>query len=532
MHRSAQHPHATPRSSHKAAARAARLQARQQGASLQAALTAQVTLTAQEHHSEEAVDVDTNTADVNANTAIDTQPTAWPSQVQTQIQIPQVISALSFALDLTEGQPMGHAARTCMIGMRLAKAIDLPQTAQEDLYYALLLKDAGCSSNASKVFHILGTDDIAAKNATKMLDWRRVGWGQMRYLLERTFPSRSTPERLRAIFDIARHRKQQTRDLINIRCERGAQIAERIGLAASTSHAIYSLDEHWDGGGYPDGLQGDQIPIMGRILNLAQTLEVFYTAHGPRAAIHIARKRSGRWFDPELVKAARTLAKKGDLWRGLESGDALAQVVAMEPPQRYLVASDTTIDNICAAFADVIDAKSHFTYSHSTGVMRAAVGMAQTFGLDPATTTLIRRAALLHDVGKLSVPNTVLEKPGKPTPEEWEMIRKHPYYTHAILSRITGFEQLAEVAASHHEKLNGSGYYRGLAGPQLSRPARILMVADIFDALAADRPYRAALPLDNVFKILRNETPHELDLDCFEALRYFVDRSGQMRQAM
>ena len=456
---------------------------------------------------------------------------APPSTDAPGIQISQVISALSFALDLTEGQLMGHAARTCMLGMRLAKALGMTETEQHDLYYALLLKDAGCSSNASKMFHILGTDEISAKGATKTLDWRNVGWGQIRYVLERARPGRPMSERLRTIFDIALHRKRQTEQLIQIRCERGAQIAWRIGLSSDTSNAIYSLDEHWDGGGYPDGLRGAQIPAMARILNLAQTLEVFYSAHGPKAAMRIARQRSRTWFDPEMVRAARSLAKKGELWRGLDAEDVLAHVVAMEPKEgatpSSVEANEATLDNICEAFAEVIDAKSHYTYSHSVGVAQAAVGIARTMGMDANTVTMIRRASLLHDLGKLSVPNSILEKSGKLTQPEWERVRKHPYYTHEILRRITGFEELTEIAASHHEKLNGAGYYRNLTGAQLSRPARVLMVADIFDALVADRPYRAAMPLEQVFRILRNETPHALDVACFEALVYWVERNAQ-----
>ncbi|HEX4021962.1 MAG TPA: HD domain-containing phosphohydrolase [Acidobacteriaceae bacterium] len=448
-----------------------------------------------------------------------------------QIQISQLISALSFALDLTEGQPMGHAVRSCMLGMRLAAATGLPETEQEDLYYALLLKDAGCSSNASKMFHILGTDEIAAKNATKTLDWRKVGLGQIRYVLQRTRTGRPMGERLRAMWDIALHRKQQTQHLVQIRCERGAHIARRIGLAMDTSTAIYSLDEHWDGGGYPNGLRGQSIPVMARILNLAQTLEVFHRAYGPEAAIAVARKRSGRWFDPELVRVARTLAKDGSLWQGIRAEDALAEVVAMEPERRILQGGEASLNNVCEAFAEVIDAKSHFTYSHSTGVTAAAMGIARTMGMDAETVTTIRRAALLHDVGKLSVPNAILEKPGKLTAEEWRVVRKHPYYTHEILRRIEGFEELTEIAAAHHEKLDGSGYYRGYTAEQLTLPMRILVVADIFDALAAERPYREGLPLEKVFSIMSGDTPHALDAECFEALVYWAGRQASATQA-
>lgn len=438
------------------------------------------------------------------------------------IEISQLISALSFALDLTEGQPMGHAARACMLGMRLAQTAGLEERAMEDLYYALLLKDAGCSSNASKMFHLLGTDEIRAKYATKTLDWRRIGPAQLRCLLASVGTGRPLRERARAMFDIVLHSKEQTHELIHMRCERGAHIASRIGLSGETSKAIYCLDEHWDGGGHPGGLGGEAIPRMARILNLAQTLEVFHATQGPEAAIEVARQRSGRWFDPELVKVAIALDKNGQLWQGLEMEDALAEVVRMEPARSYLESSESTLDNICEAFAEVIDAKSHYTYNHSTGVTGAAVGIAKRMGLSAATVTLIRRAALLHDVGKLSVPNTILEKAGPLTPEEWDCVRRHPYYTYAVLSRITGFEELAEIAAAHHEKLDGSGYYRGLTAEQLTLPARILAVADIYDALASERPYRPALPLETVFELLDEETQRALDASCVEALREFV----------
>ncbi len=439
-----------------------------------------------------------------------------------EIQISQLISALSFALDLTEGQPMGHAARACMIGIRLADAIHLGEKEQEDLYYALLLKDAGCSSNASKMFQILGTDEIDAKGATKTLDWRQVKLPQIRYLLARVRTGSPWRERAAAMLHVAVHSKQQTHELIHIRCERGAYIAGRIGLAKDTARAIYCLDEHWDGGGYPEGLRGHAIPVMARIMNLAQTLEVFHATYGSQAAMRIARRRSGRWFDPELVKAAVSLDKGGQLWQGLDDTDAVAQVVALKPALGRLKADDASLENICEAFAEVIDAKSNYTYSHSTGVTQAAVGIAVIMGLSRAKVTLIRRAALLHDIGKLSVPNSILEKPGKLTADEWECVRKHPYYTYAILGRVAGFQDLAEIAAAHHEKLDGSGYYRGLKAEQLSLPARILAVADIYDALAADRPYRSALPLEKVFDILRRDTPHALDADCVEALIHSI----------
>jgi putative nucleotidyltransferase with HDIG domain len=183
-----------------------------------------------------------------------------------------------------------------------------------------------------------------------------------------------------------------------------------------------------------------------------------------------------------------------------------------------LAQGDVSLDAICQAFAQIVDAKSPFTYNHSNGVANGAVAMARRLGFDAARILFIRHAALLHDLGKMAVSNTILEKPGKPDDAEWQILREHPAHTWTILRSVRGFEDLSEVAASHHEKLNGKGYHRGLNAEQLSTEARILVVADIFDALSAKRPYRDALPLETVFEIMRKDIPHALDAPCFEAL--------------
>ena len=219
------------------------------------------------------------------------------------IRVSEVISSLSFALDLTEGQPLGHSIRSCVFGMHIAKEIGLPLEAQGDLYYALLMKDAGCSTNASRMFQILGTDDIQAKRDVKTTDWTRVGWESLEYALSHVRTGAPFLERVRALFDLALHHKQNSQQMVQIRCERGAAIARRIGLSDATASAIHSLDELWNGAGHPNGLRGKEIPLLARILSLAQTVDVFYSAYDAAAAVKVAQERSGRWFDPDLVKA-------------------------------------------------------------------------------------------------------------------------------------------------------------------------------------------------------------------------------------
>ena len=437
----------------------------------------------------------------------------------TQLRMSDLISALSYALDLTEGQPMGHAVKCCLLSMRLADILQLPVQQRSDLYYATLLKDAGCSSNAARMYDILGGDERKAKQEIKSTDWTRVTFDGLEYLLRNVMPGRSRLERVFAIASVATSREAQTRELINMRCDRGAQIARKIGFSEATTSAIYSLDEHWNGKGFPAGRKGLDIPLFSRIMNLCQTLEVFVTLNGVSDAFQVLRDRSGSWFDPDIVRAAGELEKEAELWTIIEEDRVREAVIDLEPISVSLYADETKLDNVCEAFASVIDIKSPYTHSHSRGVTSVAVAITQRLALPEDQVTLVRRAALLHDIGKLSVPNNILDKPGKLTAAEWETVRLHPYYTQRILERIRGFQHLAFVASSHHERLDGSGYFRNLRTTQIPPASRAIAVADVYDALSSKRPYRSALAKSEVFQIMALDVPHALDADCFAALK-------------
>jgi putative nucleotidyltransferase with HDIG domain len=289
-------------------------------------------------------------------------------------------------------------------------------------------------------------------------------------------------------------------------------------MSEATAAAIHSLDEHWDGGGYPESRRGEEIPLLARVMNVSQTLEVFAHRHGPRTAVQAISHRSGRWFDPQVVRVARSLESEESLWNQVQGSDAREQVLRMEPGIA-LPASPERIDSICHAFAQVIDTKSPYTFHHSLGVAEAAAAIAERMVLSPQTCTLVRRAALLHDIGKLSVSNAILEKPGKLTPEEWFVMRMHPVHTKTILSKIRSFDHLACVAGAHHERLDGTGYPEGLQADAMTLPARIIAVADVYQALSEKRPYRESLPADVVFGIMDRDIPARLDGDCLSALK-------------
>jgi putative nucleotidyltransferase with HDIG domain len=434
------------------------------------------------------------------------------------LRVAEVVSALSQALDLGSGAPRWHSVRSCILGLRIAEELRLEERLQAELYYALLLKDAGCSGNASKIYNALGSDDIAAKRDVKKTDWTRTSWETLQYALTHVAPGKPFLERVRTALRLAGSQNQHRREVTAIRCERGAHMARLMGLPEGTAEGIGGLDEHWNGAGHPDGLRGDAIPLTSRIMLVAETLDVFYTSAGRQRSLEVIQRRSRKWFDPGVVKAACSLAKRQKLWTGLETENPLPLALSLEPGQRMLEQGDISLDAVCQAFAQIVDAKSPFTYNHSNGVANAAVVIARRLDFQPERVLFIRHAALLHDLGKMAVSNSILEKAGKPDDAEWQVLREHPAHTWTILRSVKGFEELSEVAASHHEKLNGRGYHRGLCAEQLSTEARILVVADIFDALSAQRPYREALPLEKVFGIMRQDVPHALDAACVEAL--------------
>jgi putative nucleotidyltransferase with HDIG domain len=449
------------------------------------------------------------------------------------IRLSDVVSALSTALDLTEGQPMGHAIRSCIIGMRIAEELQLPAQECSDLYYALLLKDSGCSTNAARMHQILGSDDIKAKREVKFEDWTRPSLSGLRYLLRNVLPGKSFARRLAKSVELGVQQKRNNLEMIGARCERGAEIARKIGMTEATAQAIRSLDEHWNGAGYPEGRKGNEIPLLARIINVSQTLEVFAAGRSSAEAVSVVSERSGRWFDPEIVRVVRSL-KNDSVWLRAGSIDAREYALQMEPGAA-IPATPERIDDLCYAFAEVIDTKSPYTYRHSMGVAQAAVEIAEGLGLAASTVTLVRRAALLHDIGKLSVSNSILEKPGKLDEEEWKVMKMHPVYSRMILQTIAGFEHLAFVASAHHERLDGSGYPDGLTAAQLPLTARIICVADVFQAITEERPYRDSQPAEVAFSIMEKEVAARLDGDCFSALkrnRQHSSRGAEQAQAV
>jgi putative nucleotidyltransferase with HDIG domain len=442
------------------------------------------------------------------------------------ISLSEILSALSYALDLTEGAVHGHALRSCLLGMRIAEEAKLPEDQTSGLYFALLLKDIGCSSNASRMSEIVGGDDRAVKAGVKLEDWTKPlkpHLSTLKLLWNNVLPHSNAAAKVARILQIGLTQHQNNREMISLRCDRGANIVSKLGMGRMAAEAVRCLDEHWDGSGYPDSIKGEQIPLLSRISAVAQHLDIFSNGKGlsPEKAITTLQERSGTWFDPEIVRIAVSLDRQGKLWTNCSyrdrEEDTRQAVLDLDQGTRHKLDSDQ-VDQICEAFADVVDAKSHFTFRHSISVADAAFGIAETMGLPHERVQVVRRAALLHDIGKLSISNTILDKSTELSDEEWRAVHRHPRITRLILQRVRAFREMAIIAGEHHEKLDGTGYPDRLTARDLSLESRIIAVADVFGALSEDRPYRAGIRLEDTLAIMWKYAPHQLDGECMEAL--------------
>lgn len=434
---------------------------------------------------------------------------------QVRPTIPQLLASLSVALDLTEGLPRQHATRTALLALEVGRAWRLDTSTLDDLVVASVLKDAGCSSNAAAITRIFGGDDIAIKTRYLLTD--RSLLARIRFALGVLPDAEPLPLRARRLVAMALRGPQLQRAVEHLRCERGASIARRIGFGEEVARAVHDVHEHWDGRGQPAGRRGEEIHPLARIVAACAGLDAIWRVQGRAAARSEMRRRRGSWYEPAVVDTLIELLDRGRLDPiEREAPERIREAIGTAVGQR--LATDAEIDQVALGFADIVDAKSPYTGRHSKRASILARRLAERLGLEEATAADVARAALLHDIGKLGVPNSILDKPSQLTAEEWEIVRRHPALSWEILSPIPGFQGVADMAASHHERLDGRGYFRGRAGDAISIGARIVAVADVFEALTAHRPYRAPMETDEAIAVVQELAGDHLAIEVVAVL--------------
>jgi HD-GYP domain-containing protein (c-di-GMP phosphodiesterase class II) len=291
-------------------------------------------------------------------------------------------------------------------------------------------------------------------------------------------------------------------------------IARRLGLGPEVQQPLLHVFARWDGRGMPRGTGGEELPLAIRLVHIAAIAEVHHRIGGLDAAIAVARERAGGQFEPRLVEAFADCAR--ELLDGLAEESSWDAVIAAEPGLAKPLVGDE-LDAALEAVADFADLKSPWFTGHSRGVARLASAAAQEAGLPGDAVTELRRAALVHDVGRTGVPNSIWDKHGPLTDSERERVRLHPYYTERMLARPEALARLGAIAACHHERLDGSGYHRSLTGSALSPSARILAAADAYHGMTEARPHREALGTDEAAAELRGEVrAGRIDADAAE----------------
>lgn len=401
----------------------------------------------------------------------------------------EVIAALSLATDLAIGVPLEHGLHSTLLAMRLAERLGIDDDTASDTYYACLLFYVGCTAGAEAEAEIFGGDYALTTYGAPVRFGSRpeMMTGIMRAIAPPGDPMPTRAVRLATgLPKAARAFKHQ----VPAFCQVAQMLTERLGLPASIKPLFAYFAERWDGKGHPSGVKGEAIPLAVRILHVARDAAFQRMLGGDEHARKLTRARAGGAFDPAV---AGYLADEGSDILALDPGQsAWDRVLAAEPAQR-LTLEGGAIDLALEAMGNFADLTSRYLVGHSAGVARLAAAAAQSCRLEAAEVVCIRRAALVHDIGRVAVPVRIWRTPGPLTPDDWERVRLHAYQAERVFARSPFLASLASIATFHHERLDGSGYHRGSTAGALAPPARLLAAADAYHAMTEPRPHRAPL---------------------------------------
>ncbi len=401
------------------------------------------------------------------------------------VKLSELLSVLSFGVDLGMGQPMEHVLRQSLVALDLADRLGLAHEDQQAVYFGSLLVWVGCHIDDYEQAKWFG-DESVLRGDFRRTDFRSGASGPV-FMLRHLGHGRSWQQRLGLVPSFVGGGRRDAESLLDNHWRASDDLMAQLGLPQLLRDTVEQTFERWDGRGIPRGARGDQILLSARLVNLADVVEVYYRAGGVDAAVAVAKERSATQFDPELVKLFTSCA--AEVFASLESVEPWSAVLAAEPASRYWLTGDE-LDVALGAIADFCDVKSPFSAGHSRAVADLVARAAPAYGLSPADATLVRRAALVHDLGKLGVSNAIWDKPTPWTPAEAERARLHVYLGERMLASSPALAPLAQVAVQHHERMDGSGYPRRLTGADITPAGRLIAAADHYRTLVEPRPHR------------------------------------------
>lgn len=407
-----------------------------------------------------------------------------------RIRLAELMASLSLATDLGLGQPFEHELGSCFSALELADRLDCAPEERSHVYYVALLAHVGCTAAASHLARWAGGDEIHFQGGVQVLGPAAEPSEIVPHMVRRLAQDRPPPERARLVAAQLIGGQRRFALMATDLCEGGRLLARRLHLPDEVAVALGQVTERWDGKGVPGEVAGEEISRPLRIVRIAHDFVAIANGRDREAAIEALRRRRGRGYDPRVVDAA--LAESEAILRAAEVPDAWERVIDAEPRPVATISSGG-LASVARTFGEFADLKVDFLHGHSTRVAELAATAAVCLGCSRAEAAEVRAAGFFHDLGRVSVPNGIWDKPGSLSAGDWERVRLHPYYTERVLERSRVLAPLAITAGSHHERLDGSGYHRGATATQLGVGARLLAAADAHDAMTHDRPYRPAL---------------------------------------
>ncbi len=414
------------------------------------------------------------------------------------VRLTELLVALSLATDLGLGQPAEHMLRAARIGMRLGQRLGLDPDELATLYDVSILTYVGCPVYGNEAATLFG-DDIGFRQGAVEIDL--TGFPAMLFMLRRAGYGTSGFNRVRQAAGIMATGGKGVVEQMANHCSAAGELADRLGLGDGVRAGVEQSYARWDGKGVPGDVAGDALALSARISHIAEACEVFQRTAGVDQAVEMVRSRSGTHFDPSVAAAVESDPE--GLFEGL-ADDTVDRLLDAEPVERPPL-TDDELDAVLEAIADFCDLRCPYFAGHGRATAELVATAAGLLSLPSTQSTLARRAALVHDVGRFGVPGSVWDKAGALTSSDRERMRMHVYYVERIFSRPEPLRRIGLLAATHHERMDGSGYHRGVGGAMLSTPARVLAAADAYHAMTQPRPHRSPMTEADAARQLRRE---------------------------
>ena len=416
-----------------------------------------------------------------------------------RVTLAELVAMLALVADLGMGRPMERVLRQTVVAMRLGAAAGMDQEACTSAYYTSLLAWVGCAVDTTDLAAVFG-DEIGLYADTRDEDLDRVTMAV--FVGRHLGRGQSGFRRVGLVGKFLATAGRSVQQLMESHCRVTSDLAGRLGLGPAVCEPLVQTFERWDGKGVPGSAgAGDLAPAI-RLVHLADAIEAFNHTGGAEAALHVARERRGTQFDPALVDCF--CARYPEILDGLGGISAWEEVISLDPGLGTGL-SEEHLDRALAAFADFSDLKCPLRLGHSRGAAELAALAGARLGLPDADLVMLRRAALIKDIGMIGVPSGVWDEPGEWSLAQRERARTHPYLTERMLARVPLLADVGRCAALHHERLDGSGYPHGLRADAISLPVRILGAADVYQALRQPRPHRPALDAPGAEQVMREE---------------------------